>query len=166
MRPESTDDLLDISNAISLLWRLEQDGVDVGARWSELADRSQTHIDDHLLTFGDVHYLTRRWAHRRRIMPRREPVALRGAKCGERGGGGRRPLGIGASGSVVATRRSQRGVSRAIGGARKLWRIGGSHAQRDLFEQMLIASALRAGKLQAEILLNEWATRCLGVGDI
>jgi hypothetical protein len=57
VRPASTDDLLDISNAVSLLWRLEQARVDVGARWEELADCSQAHIDDHLLTFGDVHYL-------------------------------------------------------------------------------------------------------------
>ena len=57
VRPESTDDLLDISNAVSLLWRLEQRGVDVGDRWQELAERSQAHEDDHLLIFGDVHYV-------------------------------------------------------------------------------------------------------------
>jgi hypothetical protein len=57
VRPESTDDLLDISNAVSLLWRLEQAGVDVGYRWEELAARAEAHVDDHLLVFGDVHYL-------------------------------------------------------------------------------------------------------------
>ena len=57
VRPESTDDLLDISNAVALLWRLEEAGVDVGDRWEELADRAQGHVDDHLLVFGDVHYL-------------------------------------------------------------------------------------------------------------
>ena len=57
VRPELTDDLLDISNAVALLWRLEQAGVDVGNRWEELADRAQGHLDDHLLVFGDVHYL-------------------------------------------------------------------------------------------------------------
>jgi tetratricopeptide (TPR) repeat protein len=57
VRPESTDDLLDISNAVSLLWRLEQAGVNVGTRWEELADHSQAHLDDHLLIFGDLHYL-------------------------------------------------------------------------------------------------------------
>ncbi|HEY1438071.1 MAG TPA: hypothetical protein VGG82_11285 [Casimicrobiaceae bacterium] len=57
VRPESTDDLLDISNAVALLWRLEQAGVDVGKRWQELGDRAQRHVDDDLLVFGDVHYL-------------------------------------------------------------------------------------------------------------
>jgi hypothetical protein len=56
VRPESTDDLLDISNAVALLRRLEQAGVDVGDRWGELADRAQGHVDDHLLVF-DAHYL-------------------------------------------------------------------------------------------------------------
>jgi predicted Zn-dependent protease len=38
----------------------------------------------------------------------------------------------------------------------KIWRIGGSHAQRDLFEEMLIDSALRAGDAKtAEALLME-----------
>ena len=36
VRPESTDDLLDISNAVSLLWRLERAGVDVGRRWGRV----------------------------------------------------------------------------------------------------------------------------------
>src|SRR5580693_8347823 len=53
VRPESTDDLLDISTAVALLWRLEQAGIDVGHRWEELPDQTQGHLDDHLLVFGD-----------------------------------------------------------------------------------------------------------------
>jgi predicted Zn-dependent protease len=42
----------------------------------------------------------------------------------------------------------------------KIWRIGGSHAQRDLFEEMLIDSALRAGEVgTARSLLDERLTR-------
>jgi predicted Zn-dependent protease len=38
----------------------------------------------------------------------------------------------------------------------RLWRIGGSHAQRDLFDQMLIEAALGAGRLPlARALLSE-----------
>ena len=28
-------------NAVSLLWRLEQEGVAIGARWDELAERAR-----------------------------------------------------------------------------------------------------------------------------
>jgi predicted Zn-dependent protease len=38
----------------------------------------------------------------------------------------------------------------------KIWRIGGSHAQRDMFEEMLIESALRAGDPKtAETLITD-----------
>lgn len=33
---------IDMQNAISMLWRLETQGVDGGARWDELADKAQT----------------------------------------------------------------------------------------------------------------------------
>src|SRR6185503_7986713 len=56
VRAESSDDLLDISNAVSLLWRLEQLGIDVGGRWEELAARSAKRADDHMQIFGDAHY--------------------------------------------------------------------------------------------------------------
>ncbi len=57
VRAESTDEYLDIANAVSLLWRLEQEGIAVGARWQELADRARAHLDDRALAFADLHYL-------------------------------------------------------------------------------------------------------------
>ena len=40
VRAESTDEYLDVANAVSLLWRLEQADVSVGSRWRELASRA------------------------------------------------------------------------------------------------------------------------------
>lgn len=57
IRSIKTDDYRDISNAASLLLRLECEGVDVGQRWSELALLAGTHIGDHKLMFADAHYL-------------------------------------------------------------------------------------------------------------
>ena len=57
VRAESTDEYLDMANAVSLLWRLEQADVSVGARWTELAARAASHVDDHALVFVDLHYL-------------------------------------------------------------------------------------------------------------
>src|SRR6185312_2345646 len=57
IRRVSTDEYLDVTNAVSLLWRLEQAGVDVGSRWRELADCALGHQHDHALVFVDLHYL-------------------------------------------------------------------------------------------------------------
>jgi len=46
-----------LTDAASLLQRLEFAGVDVGSRWDVVADLCRPHMDDHLLFFIDVHYL-------------------------------------------------------------------------------------------------------------
>lgn len=57
IRAEKTDDYRDISNAASLLARLELEGVNVGTRWDELADLSQGRAADGCLAFADLHYM-------------------------------------------------------------------------------------------------------------
>jgi hypothetical protein len=160
VRPESTDDLLDISNAVSLLWRLEQAGVDVGARWEELGDRSQVHLDDHLLVFGDLHYLTALAAAGRRDGALRllESLSHYAVSSHESEALVAKEPGLAMARAVIAARRGDHAeVMRELAVVRgKIWRIGGSHAQRDLFEEMLIDSALRAGEAKtAEALLME-----------
>src|SRR5262249_21256288 len=56
LRSESTDEYLDIANAASLLWRLEQADVDIGSRWRELTQHAERHIDDHFFVLADLHY--------------------------------------------------------------------------------------------------------------
>jgi tetratricopeptide (TPR) repeat protein len=152
VRPESTDDLLDISNASSLLWRLEQEGVNVGDRWEELAARSQTHVDDHLLVFGDVHYLMALAAAGPANDATRmiESLSRYAAESDESEAAVAHDPGLALARAVLAHRRGDYGVTVAeLATVReKIWRIGGSHAQRDLFEQMLIDSALRGGKAE------------------
>ncbi|MCY4179783.1 MAG: tetratricopeptide repeat protein, partial [Litoreibacter sp.] len=57
IRQDKTDDYRDISNATSLLQRLELDGHDVGERWEELAELSANRTEDGQLIFADLHYL-------------------------------------------------------------------------------------------------------------
>ena len=49
-------DYRDVSNAVSLLFRLERRGVDVGDRWQRYADFAQTRRGDHGSAFADMHY--------------------------------------------------------------------------------------------------------------
>ncbi|MFK0166574.1 tetratricopeptide repeat protein [Rhizobium sp. NPDC090279] len=57
VRPQQTDDFRDMANAVSLLWRMEQSGVDVGARWSDLADIAHRRRTDTTLIFAALHNL-------------------------------------------------------------------------------------------------------------
>ncbi len=160
VRPEPTDDLLDISNAVSLLWRLEQAGVNVGDRWRELAERSHGHIDDHLLTFGDVHYLLALAAAGRTDDASRfvESLSRYAAQSAESEAAVAGNPGLALARAILSSRRGDHDEAfRELSATREtIWRIGGSHAQRDLFNEMLIDAALRAGKLgEAENLLDE-----------
>lgn len=43
--------------AVSMLWRLELAGVDVGERWAPVAEQARLRAREHLLPFHDIHYL-------------------------------------------------------------------------------------------------------------
>ncbi len=162
VRPDSTDEQLDISNAVALLWRLEQLGVDVGARWTELAERSRLHIGDHILVFPDMHYAmalaaagddaaSAQWmdsARRYAAVSRETQAEVM------------REVGLALAAGAVAHRRREwsRAVELLLPIRQAIVRIGGSHAQRDLFHRMLIDAALRAGRPElARMLLGERA---------
>ncbi len=48
---------IDAQNAASMLWRLERQGVDVGPRWTELADKAEARIGDCLSAFTLPHWM-------------------------------------------------------------------------------------------------------------
>lgn len=58
VRDEPSEDVRDVMNAASLLWRLQGRGVSVGAwRWEALADLARSRIGDHAWAFADLHYV-------------------------------------------------------------------------------------------------------------
>lgn len=159
IRAESTDEYLDISNGAALLWRLEQLGVDVGARWAELAERSAGRLDDHVLVFADLHYAialaaagaggVETWLQSSRAFA---------ANGGESQSAVMAEPGLGLAAAAFAHRRGEwgRAVELLLPLRPAIHRIGGSRAQRDLFEQMLIDAALRDGRFAlARALLSE-----------
>jgi tetratricopeptide (TPR) repeat protein len=163
VRPEPTDEYLDIANAVSLLWRLEQVEVDVGVRWRELAERSSARAEDHALVFVDLHRL----------------MAL--AAAGDDGAAGRAlescerfargegtesevmaSVGLPLARGVLAHRRGAYGevVDLLLPVRQRIRLIGGSNAQRDVFEQLLIDAAWRGRRLDvAASLLTERTAR-------
>ncbi|MGE0715348.1 MAG: tetratricopeptide repeat protein [Alphaproteobacteria bacterium] len=167
VRPESTEDALDFSNAAALLWRLEHVGVDVGARWDELTSRALARIDDHMLVFNDAHFAmaiaradeatrARYLASCRAYAVGRESQAGIMADCG-----------LAIVEGVLAFRQGDfaAAADRLAVARPMLHRIGGSHAQRDVFDQIAAVAALRAGQwARARALWSERVHRRPGCG--
>ena len=170
VRAEKTDDYRDISNATSLLSRLELEGVDVGDRWEELADLSERRTEDGCLIFADLHYLLALTnGHRDEAVARmlaRIAADADGAACevsqrmanpGRDAAAGLEAFGEGDYGRAFTV------LSRAHP---RLQDAGGSHAQRDVFERLTIDAGLRAGRLsEAGALLAERTARRGGHED-
>jgi len=170
IRKDKTDDYRDISNATSLLTRLELDGVDVGNRWEELADISATRTEDGCLIFADLHYLLAlchedRDAATTQMLQRIHRDA-QNASC-------EMDLRMGDPGLAAAEGLHAFGESRFdeafrnLAAARDTMQLaGGSHAQRDVFERLTIDAGIRAGYLdQAERILNDRQSRRAGRDD-
>ncbi len=157
LRPASTEFFLDLQNLSSLLTRLELVGVDVGDRWDELGDHAASRIGDHVLTFTDVHcaltlnrtdraddlsaFFDSLQAHRREVM--------------ESGGD---TVGIDVAlelcrGFVADAANDKRGASETMLAVRgDLAPIGGSHAQRDLFD--LVAADITEAAGEHKVAVN------------
>jgi len=149
--PDS-DDYLDLSNGIAMLWRLEALGIDVGDRWAELGEKSAGRAQDHQLVFADEHYAmalaaTGRDDEASALIGRMEALA-RTSKATEAEVA--REVGLPLARAIVAYQAGDYGgAADALAPvADKVWRIGGSNAQRDLFAQLLIHAELKAGRFE------------------
>lgn len=132
--------------AVALLWRLELRGVDVGDRWQPVADRIRARGPEHLWPFHDMHYV-HALARAGDGDARDAFLASLAAKAARDGGvwaSVAYPL---AMALVAAVRGDAEAAAGGIGACLPdLSRIGGSHAQRDIFVQAWINAAFAAGQ--------------------
>ncbi|MEM6960688.1 MAG: tetratricopeptide repeat protein [Myxococcota bacterium] len=175
IRSHIHQDFRDFSNAASLLWRLEQEGYTLDAEWNELARLAKANAFDHGCAFADVHYaLILLQAGR----PEEALKALRSMRAYAEP----RTHHFASVISKVACPiveglidldqgRIETGLEYLESIQGKTQPMGGSHAQRDLFEQLWIAGAVRWNQAQiAESALqsrlqrrpqNRWAIQKL-----
>jgi len=151
---------LDVQNAASMLMRLKLCGVDVGGRWQPLAELAMKRKGDHVMPFTDAHFL----------------LALVGASKGDGADSYRRSLaefakqdgvdaaevtrdiGLSLANALCAYGEGRHGeaADTLFGIRHELAPLGGSHAQQDVFHQIMIDAAMTAGKADmARSLLNE-----------
>lgn len=147
VRPEQTDDFRDMANAVSLLWRLERLGVDVGGRWTDLAEIARRRRADTTLVFAALHTLIALLALGDRPAAAELVMALQVRAQGD-GDQARVAAGIGLplARAVAGMGAEREGLDRL---AAALPQLGGSHAQRDLFVLALAEAASRRGDGEA-----------------
>ena len=139
---------IDVQNAASMLLRLERQGVDVGDRWIEIADKAEARIGDCRSAFTLPHWMmalaaTRRFQTAGHMLDGMRTFAAKGE-------GTLAPLvrdyALPISEAIIARARGD--FARACALMRPaldgMFRLGGSHAQQDVLEQVFLDCAVRA----------------------
>ena len=139
---------LELLDGSALLWRLSLLGHDVGARWTDLADKWETRVDHAYYAFNDVSAMMafvgagRANAQQRLIAAAKRAAAGRGTNammsC---------EIGVPACEGFAAFGRGDyaRTIELLMPLRAKANRMGGSHAQRDMFSWTLTEAAIRLG---------------------
>ncbi len=146
---EGSSENLSLCNDLSLLARLELAGVEVGGRWDAAAAVVREQSGGSVLAFVDVHYALALGA-----APPRQGYGTTARVHGL--------VGSAACDAAAAWRNKDhaRVLERLAPVRKELWRIGGSHAQRDLFTLLLLDSACATNdKSLAQALLAERAAQ-------
>lgn len=138
--------------AVSLLARFELAGIEVGARWDDVASHLLLRTADHVLPFLDLQYLyglaragrpeADALLHNIEAHAPRAPLSTRAAW---------QSVCVPAARGLVAHARGDfASAIEGLGSALpRLVEIGGSHAQRDLFEQVYLDALVRTGSQAA-----------------
>lgn len=164
VRAEDSEENLDLANAASLLWRLEEEGVLVGDRWRELGERAARRVGDCALVFYDEHLMMAlAAAGRPEAATLLDSMRERSAADPTPDGEIARAVGVPLAEAILDLRRGEpaRALDRLLPIRAEVGRIGGSHAQRDVFTRMLVEAALRAGRFDVarELLAERVAAR-------
>ncbi len=147
---DESDDYLDVSNGVALLWRLENAGVDVGDRWVALSEKAAGRIHDHRLVFADLHYLlalirTDRMALASEM---RDSMATYATGTDETQSSITDCVGLPLADALfdLAADRPGKALDRLLPVRDSFYLVGGSRAQRDLFDRLTVTAALADGR--------------------
>ncbi|HEY2677241.1 MAG TPA: hypothetical protein VGI65_09745, partial [Steroidobacteraceae bacterium] len=135
--------------AVSLLARLELAGIDVGKRWQDLADHLVARAEDTVQPFLTLQYL---YGLARAGRPQAdallEHVRRFAARAPEFSRVVWQEVALPACEGLYAYAQGEyeRGWRHLAAAVPRMTEAGGSHAQRDLFEQILLDAATKSGR--------------------
>ncbi|MBZ3889304.1 Tetratricopeptide repeat protein 38 [Sciurus carolinensis] len=156
--------MLDMVDSCSMLYRLQMEGVSVGQRWQDVLPVTQRHSRDHILLFNDAHFLMASLGARDPQTTRELLTTLQdaskspGENCQHLLA---QDVGLPLCQALVAAEEGNpdRVLELLLPIRYRIVQIGGSNAQRDVFNQLLIHAALnctsRVHKNVARSLLME-----------
>ena len=145
-----------LPNAPALLWRLETLGCDVGDRWQRLAALWAGHADGRLCVFNDIHAaMTVLRAGDGAALDRLLAAMRQTAADGTEAATIYRDIGLPAVLGLAAFHDGDyaRAVEHLLPARFDLWKMGGSHAQRDVVDWTLTEAAVRAGQRDVAVSL-------------
>jgi hypothetical protein len=151
---------IDIQNAASALLRLELRGIEIGNRWAELADHAEARIGDHLSAFTLPHWMMALAADGRTDAAGRMLAAMARDAAGNTAHARLlREVVLPVCRGVLAhrERRFAEAVLHMRPALADMPRLGGSHAQQDVLEQVFLDAAARADMADDALLLLERA---------
>jgi tetratricopeptide (TPR) repeat protein len=141
------DFIIDVQNAASMLFRLERQGVQVGDRWIEIADKAEQRIGDCLSPFTLPHWMMALAASNRENVAGLMLDAMRAyAEGGQSNALVVKEVALPMAQAVLAHRRGE--YLNALALMRPIiaqtQRMGGSHAQHDVLRQLFLDCAVLA----------------------
>jgi tetratricopeptide (TPR) repeat protein len=146
---QQPDLYIDVQNAASMLFRLGRHGVDVGDRWTELADKAEGRIGDCRSAFTLPHWMMALVGAGRFEAGRRMLEGMRDWAGANRGTTAPLVARYALPVSEAVLRHAQGDHAGAVAAMRPalqgMHRLGGSHAQQDVLEQLFLDAATRAG---------------------
>lgn len=148
VHPKPSTVALELVDASQMLARIQLHGGAVGSRWAELADCWSQTAEGGFYVFNDLHALIAYAFASREQETRRLLSALERSAAGTgTNAENLRAVGMPVALAIVALASGRPGeaLERLLPVRSRSYRIGGSHAQRDLVQLMTIGAALAAG---------------------
>jgi tetratricopeptide (TPR) repeat protein len=148
IRPAASAVAMEMVDAASLLWRLKLRGVEVGERWTELAEGYEGMAEDAYYPFNDAHAMMAFVATGRTEAQARVIAALQAA-AGDRHASARiiRDVGLPVARAFRCFGEGDYGTAfeLLLDVRKRAQAFGGSNAQRDVLNLTLLAAAVRGG---------------------
>jgi tetratricopeptide (TPR) repeat protein len=144
--PHSSTFYLDVQNGVSLLARLEFQGIEVGpARWERLAQASLLSATQSTIWFTALHHVMA-------LMRSGRVSAVRSTLeyLGSAGNSSRQAAvahDLAQAGSAFYQDKPHEALERMLALRQRHGELGASHAQQDLYDQIMVTAALQIGDL-------------------